>query len=414
MDSLRKLKRIRFWVLLIAGLVIFGAIVRACSDPESDPDPASDRTATDSAPTTTTTTEPTTTSPASSTTTEPDNEQTTTTAAPNAETTTTTPGPATGDPAVPTTLAAAPPIVATTIPATNDPAVPTTLTTAPPAPVTTTAAPTTTTTVPVTSDPAVSTTLAAPPVSTAPEDGNGVRVVRVVDGDTIIVLLNGAETRVRLIGINAPESDECLAEEAGRRLEELLSGEVRLETDEEETDRFGRMLAYIWAGEILVNERLAAEGLALSRAYQPNVSRQTVLDRAAADARRGGVGMWAPDACGPPTGVNLEITEISWNPPGPDGDNLNGEYLVLRNLSDEPAPLDGFVLRDASSSNRYKFPGGWTLPGGAEVTIHVGDGADDQDSLYWDSDLPIWNNGGDEAFLLDPSGNITAYYSYTG
>lgn len=235
-----------------------------------------------------------------------------------------------------------------------------------------------------------------------------------VDGDTIIVLLNGEETRVRLIGINAPESDECLTEEAGRRLEEMLSGEVRLETDEEETDRFGRMLAYIWAGEILVNERLAAEGLALARAYQPNVSRQEVLDRAAAGARQGEVGMWAPDACGPPTGANLEITEIVWNPPGPDGDDLNGEYLVLRNLSDEAAPLGGFVLRDASSSNRYKFPGGWTLPGGAEVTIHAGAGTDDQDSLYWDSDLPIWNNGGDEAFILDPSGNITAYYSYTG
>lgn len=385
MDSLRKLKRIRFWVLLIAGLVIFGAIVRACSDPESEP--ASDRAATDSAPTTT----------AASTTER--------TAAPDTEPTTTTIVPTTSDPTVPTTLAAAPPTVATNSSTPDDE----------PAPATTSTAPSTTTTaVPTTSDPTVSTTLAAPPVSTAPEDGNGVRVVRVVDGDTIIVLLNGAETRVRLIGINAPESDECLAEEAGRRLEEMLAGEVRLETDEEETDRFGRMLAYIWAGEILVNERLAAEGLALSRAYQPNVSRQTVLDRAAADARRGGVGMWAPDACGPPTGVNLEITEISWNPPGPDGDNLNGEYLVLRNLSDEPAPLDGFVLRDASSSNRYKFPGGWTLPGGAEVTIHVGDGADDQDSLYWDSDLPIWNNGGDEAFLLDPAGNITAYYSYTG
>ena len=411
MDQLRKLKRIRFWVLLIAALVIFGAIVRACSDPESDP--ASDRAATDSAPTTTTTTTEPTTEQTTTT-----NAETTTTVAPTtaaASTTTTAPGPTTSDPAVPTTLAAAPSVVTTTIPATNDPAVPTTLTTAAPAPVTTTAAPTTTTTAPATSDPAVPTTLAAPPVSTAPDDGDGrVRVVRVVDGDTIIVLLKGEETRVRLIGINAPESDECLAEEAGRRLEEMLSEEVRLETDEEETDRFGRMLAYIWAEEILVNERLAAEGLALARAYQPNVSRQEVLDRAAASARQGEVGMWAPDACGPPTGANLEITEIVWNPPGPDGDDLNGEYLVLRNLSDEAAPLGGFVLRDASSSNRYKFPGGWTLPGGAEVTIHAGAGADDEDSLYWDSDLPIWNNGGDEAFILDPSGNITAYYSYTG
>ena len=364
---MRKLKRIRFWVLLIAGLVIFGSIIRACSDPEPEPGPASDQAGAESASTGT----------AATSVADPP--------ATVAETTATT----VAEP-VPTTLAAAPASTAAT-----------------------------TTTAPAGSaDNQAPTTLAASPVTAAPavagEEEGRTQVVRVVDGDTIAVLWNGEETRVRLIGINTPESGECLAQEAGRRLEELLGGEVRLETDEEETDRFGRMLAYIWAGDVLVNERLAAEGLALARAYPPNLSHQEVLDAAEADARREGAGMWAPDACGPPTGAELEITEIRWNPPGPDGDDLNGEYLVVRNVSDGPARLDGFTLRDSSSSNRFRFPDGWTLPGGAQVTIHSGSGRDAQDRLYWESDLPIWNNGGDEAFLLDPSGNIIAYRSYTG
>ena len=374
MDPLRKLKRIRFWVLLIAGLVIFGSIIRACSDPEPEPGPASDQAGAESA------------STGAAATSVADNPitvaETTTSAAPATTTTVAEP--------VPTTLAAAPASTAAT-----------------------------TTTAPAGSaDNQAPTTLAASPVTAtsavAGEEEGRTQVVRVIDGDTIAVLWNGEETRVRLIGINTPESGECLAQEAGRRLEELLDGEVRLETDEEETDRFGRMLAYIWAGDVLVNERLAAEGLALARAYPPNISHQAVLDAAEADARREGAGMWAPDACGPPAGAELEITEIRWNPPGPDGDNLNGEYLVVRNVSAGPARLDGFTLRDSSSSNRFRFPDGWTLPGGAEVVIHSGSGRNDQDSLFWESDLPIWNNGGDEAFLLDPSGNIIAYRSYTG
>lgn len=251
-------------------------------------------------------------------------------------------------------------------------------------------------------------------VGAAPPVNNPVTVVRVIDGDTIVALLDGEEVRVRLIGVNAPESGECLAEESKKRLEEILQDkQARLETDEEESDRFGRMPAYLWAEEVLVNERLAAEGLVLSRPYPPNTLRQSELDEAAASARRTGRGMWAPDACGPPTGVKMEITEIRWNPPGPDEENLNGEYLVLRNLSDQPARLDGFTLRDTSSSNRFRFPDGWTLPGGAETTIRTGDGPDGRNTLYWGSDLPIWNNNGDAAILQDPSGNIIAHRSYT-
>lgn len=244
--------------------------------------------------------------------------------------------------------------------------------------------------------------------------GGQADVMRVADGDTLVVLLGGAEQTVRLIGIDAPEAGECLADQARERLAELAPGRVRLETDQEERDRHGRLLAYLWADGVLVNEALAAEGLALARAYPPNTARQAALRTAEDEARRARLGWWAPDACGAPTGLRLEITEIRWNPPGPDEDDLNGEYLVIVNRTEQPADLGGFTLRDESSSNRYRFPPGWILPARGRAAVHSGSGRDRPGLLYWGSDRPIWNNGGDRAFLLDPAGNITAEYSYRG
>lgn len=254
----------------------------------------------------------------------------------------------------------------------------------------------------------------APDAAGGAAGGEQADVMRVADGDTLAVSLGGAEQTVRLIGIDAPEAGECLADRARERLAELAPGRVRLETDSEGRDRYGRLLVYLWADGVLVNEALAAEGLALARAYPPNTARQAALQTAEDAARRARLGLWAPDACGAPTGLDLEITEIRWNPPGPDEDDLNGEYLVIVNRADRPADLGGFTLRDESSSNRYRFPPGLILPARGRAAVHSGSGRDRPGVLYWGSGRPIWNNGGDRAFLLDPAGNITAEYSYRG
>lgn len=254
----------------------------------------------------------------------------------------------------------------------------------------------------------------APAATANAAPGEPADVMRIVDGDTLVVSLGGAEQTVRLIGVDAPEAGECSAGRAAERLAELAPGRVRMETDQERRDRHGRLLAYLWADGVLVNEALAAEGLALARAYPPNTARQAALRTAEGAARRAGLGLWAPDACGAPTGLRLEITEISWNPPGPDEDDLNGEYLVIVNRAEQPADLGGFTLRDESSSNRYRFPPGWILPARGRAAVHSGSGRDRPGVLYWGSDRPIWNNGGDRAFLLDPAGNIAAEYSYSG
>src|SRR5690606_30411238 len=84
-----------------------------------------------------------------------------------------------------------------------------------------------------------------PPVVTVASDEHS--VVSVIDGDTIVVGSGGLEERVRLIGINAPEPEECLAEEATQALDDLVSGSpVRLVPDASDRDGFGRLLRYVY------------------------------------------------------------------------------------------------------------------------------------------------------------------------
>ena len=132
------------------------------------------------------------------------------------------------------------------------------------------------------------------------------RVVRPVDGDTIVVDIDGAEESVRLIGIDTPESVaqdrpvECFGPEAKERTAELLPAGtvVRLERDVEARDRYERLLAYVHldSDDTFVNRLLVEEGFAESIAYPPNTTRQGELDQAEAEARADGRGIW--ETCG--------------------------------------------------------------------------------------------------------------------
>lgn len=147
-----------------------------------------------------------------------------------------------------------------------------------------------------------------------------VRVVRVVDGDTVRVVVDGKEEALRLIGIQAPElmgrgrdRNDAGGYESALWLQERLRGDpqVRLEWDVGRRDRYGRLLAYLWAppreqvgarpppggeagagerggnlggsvgGESMINEELIRAGHAKPYPYRPNVKYRERLERAA-------------------------------------------------------------------------------------------------------------------------------------
>lgn len=125
------------------------------------------------------------------------------------------------------------------------------------------------------------------------------RVVRVVDGDTIEVAIDGDTDDVRYIGVDTPETVkpgepvQCFGPEASAFNHRLVEGEtVRLEFDRELRDAYGRLLAYVYAGDTFVNAELVREGYARTLEIPPNTAeaeRLAALEQRAGDA---GIGLW--------------------------------------------------------------------------------------------------------------------------
>ena len=127
-------------------------------------------------------------------------------------------------------------------------------------------------------------------------------VTRVVDGDTIHVSVDGRRERVRYIGVDTPESRrpgtpvQCFARAASAFNARLVAGRrVRLSTDVERRDRYGRLLAYVrrLPDGLFVNAELVRRGYATVLTVPPNVAHAVELLRLQRAARRAGSGLWS-------------------------------------------------------------------------------------------------------------------------
>ncbi|MDR2089801.1 MAG: thermonuclease family protein [Clostridiales Family XIII bacterium] len=135
----------------------------------------------------------------------------------------------------------------------------------------------------------------------AGDGGDAYLVTRVVDGDTIIIDMNGTEERVRLIGIDTPESVHPDGEQnvpygeiAASFTKNALEGKrVRIELDAQTRDKYGRLLAYVYTDDAMFNETLLSEGHAQLATYPPNVRHVEAFAALQKDARERGAGLWA-------------------------------------------------------------------------------------------------------------------------
>jgi micrococcal nuclease len=128
-----------------------------------------------------------------------------------------------------------------------------------------------------------------------------VRVVRIIDGDTIeVCCLAGRPEKVRYIGVNTPETKhptkgvEAYGKEAKESNRKLVTGKtVRLEFDVQERDRHGRLLAYVYLEDgTFVNAWLVAEGFAQVMTVPPNVKHQELFLKFQREAREARRGLW--------------------------------------------------------------------------------------------------------------------------
>jgi micrococcal nuclease len=188
-------------------------------------------------------------------------------------------------------------------------------------------------------------------------------VVRITDGDTIRVLIDGSEHPVRYIGIDTPEVHggvEPMGLEASQANADLLAGkQVVLEKDVSETDRYGRLLRYVWVedadGWLLVNLELLRRGFAQVTTYPPDVKYVDALYLPAqAAAREAGLGVWRappstpspaagapapsncepsyPDVCIPVGSADVDCPDLDarrfsvlWNVANPDPHRFDGD-----------------------------------------------------------------------------------------
>jgi micrococcal nuclease len=142
-------------------------------------------------------------------------------------------------------------------------------------------------------------------------------VVRVVDGDTIHVQIDGVDYSVRYIGVDSPESGAPYSDEATKKNRELVQGKtVTLVMDVSETDRYDRLLRYVIAGDVFVNNEMVFYGLAQSKAYPPDTACQETFDDTQAKARSARRGMWAPTPTPVPAPTRVPFAT---EPPLPSG-----------------------------------------------------------------------------------------------
>ena len=130
-------------------------------------------------------------------------------------------------------------------------------------------------------------------------------MVAVTDGDTIRVTLQGQEYPVRYIGMDTPEMDDSDGSAARDINAGLVAGKtVRLEKDVSETDRYGRLLRYVWVGDLLVNAELVRQGYAQAATFPPDVKYQQKFSALQKEAQTVGRGLWQRAATAP-KGANL-------------------------------------------------------------------------------------------------------------
>ena len=213
-------------------------------------------------------------------------------------------------------------------------------------------------------------------------------VERVVDGDTVIVNdeVTGAQSRVRLLGINAPEKPtkkkpgNCGGEQASQWLTALLPVGTRvrlLSSDRASTGKKKRPQRVVLA----YNEKsgdfdqdvawgMAERGWGLWFTVPSEASMSSLYRAAIEGAQANRRGMWDPQLCGaieqPDASLSLRISR--------GNGKVADETVTVRNTGGTTVDLTGWMLRDAGNAGWYTFPGGSVLTPGDYRTVHTGKG----------------------------------------
>jgi micrococcal nuclease len=157
--------------------------------------------------------------------------------------------------------------------------------------------------------------------------------------------------------------------------------------------------------------------------YRSSILRTLIPDAAESRAQKNGVSLWEcangrtgagrrGTTDGPTTRVaadggtdGLAVGRTHADTEGNDHENLNDEYVALRNTRGETLDLSGWAISDGGG-HTYRVPSGVMLGGGEMLTLYTGSGPDSESELYLGADGAVWNNDGDTAVIRNASGHV--------
>lgn len=235
-----------------------------------------------------------------------------------------------------------------------------------------------------TGDPPPAATVPASPASLSIDPIQGrvaYPVVKVVDGDTAHVLVDGVVETVRIVGINTPETDQCWGSEATQAAARLLDGtSVVLIADptQADRDRYGRLLRYVVLPDGTdFGLRMISDGNADEYTYDNAYAHQQAYRDADAAAAAGGRGLWnvgtcdgSPAGSGEPTSAASATTSSATAATGPNGCDIKGNVSANGRIYHVPGSRDyARTSIDESRGERWfctvaeAQAAGWRAPG---------------------------------------------------
>lgn len=238
-------------------------------------------------------------------------------------------------------------------------------------------------------------------------------VVEVVDGDTIKVLIDGSVYSLRYIGMDTPESTiqhEAFGKEAAAKNTELVAGKkVTLYRDHSETDKFDRLLRYVFVDDLFINAELVRLGYAEAKDYPPDTTCSQTFHQINDSAVASHLGMWSTSPATPIPSVPVVPIPLPLPVDQPAGSvslsivsvNKEAEYVIIHNDGSTAVDLTGWLL--VSEKGPQNCPLGGIIQAGADLKIYAMTGPDGFNCNF---DKNIWNNSEvDPAVLYDPQGN---------
>ncbi|MEA3510634.1 MAG: lamin tail domain-containing protein [Actinomycetota bacterium] len=242
----------------------------------------------------------------------------------------------------------------------------------------------------------------------------------VIDGDTIQAVVDGQRIEIRLIGVSAPEGDECYGDDSRTALASLVTGQtVVLASDGPDTDSAGRALRYVLIeGDpaVLVNAELVSSGSVIP-IHSGHLMEAEFLTRGD-QSYASGNGMWGTFVCGHPEGgvsadrPQLRIGDVTLISTDAEEPDLSDERFEIVNQSYTSVDVSGWTVRNETGDRRLELPAGTAISAGGVLDITTACGTSGSGVVYWCSESAIWSPAGNTIILQDRLENVVERRAY--